>query len=1381
MAPDEYYVEPQGEEEQSGEERGEERDRGEGSSSGYGSSNDPTIVVPGQSQMPSNNIRHITLDAQRVNNDYVIIHLTTHPQQGTGSGYDIAVLLTDTTNDGVNFDNTGLYNQNTIAAAYSSTSTLLSSNDATQRTYDVTFASGIVRSFTLTIPGKRQSFEQYFNVTNSHYQWNGYTTGCNIPTGVNWSVNHSSNSNNLSVNSGSMYCQTWPIADPSSIYYSGDAVFDITSSQTLEFTHNTENSGSFINQAFADGFLRNSNTTFTGHGVPDQTNGNIQTVESYIVYLTDGYGPFNSISSYNNRENAMSSLINTNRINAGTTGNYQQIGFDQFKYSGFGASPRFPFTHNITFSENLQSCASGQTIDACNNPNSANYIGYDNDGDGVFFEDCNGVAISSTIYNDTNTTYTDICCPDCDGFLLSTSVINPTTNGGTDGVIELSVDDGNGVGTGTANYTFVIEPQNSVNAGKGAGTNISSGAVSHITFTFGFQTDLAQDALTTTANPTYATSSAVGYIPAVSSSGASTQGVEAGTYIVYVFDSNSTASCLAQATVILNDPPQISGCTDSNSLTYDSAANINNPGDCWYCNAADGLLVNGNNTPVGANSGSIISNTSSYTLSANSLTTTDTTVNININALPEANYWVSVLSLVNGSGALDGQTKIELYKWDTQTSSGNANFGTLTGFNAGTTIVGSAITQEVLNGGNFQTVLNSTTVGASFTYGYYSVKFYVNDPGGSSEVEECYAIMDIIIPVVACENDPGQGTAQDGSGGTVLITDSNLFVHDIAVCYTVNNYCCTSSTFNLDASSPICSRTYTATATCNNNPLSTTAAIEYKNSSTNGVWTTSSLFSILTPDASGLVSWTFTEASVTNLYGAAEYRVTFSTFYAFADQCLHFSPTLNISPPVYGCTDPIGTTNYNSAAECDDGSCIYCVYGCTDPSMYNYDPNATCEDGSCIPYVYGCTDPSSCNYEPLANTDDGSCEPCVYGCTDLTALNYDPLATSNDGSCFYCTNNEPIVTLDITPATAGADCISNTDGSFTATVTMPLCPNGTWSWSGSFFNDPTQYVDGATSLSNGNLGAGNYSVTITDCYGCTTTVTATITTDNSSCGCTDPAAENYDPSATIDDGSCLYCGCDDPNATNYDPNAFNTCNPNPCTYYLSPPPCIPVEIDLVLTDIKNCISVNGFEYYNKLVTGLSDDCSIMNSWKLILIEYLMSKKGLPCLYNCADMGTPDASIIYISCEDRWVTGGPSTGLNDSAVTGTGVGTTSTASMFTSGQLFNGDVIKHHVSGNIWIFNGPPITNGVPTGAVSVIGLNPETASGTLSGYWEHCSDSLRYTENTYNINYLDNFTNFVNTFCQDCGNTPILMTGSRSNEDIPDIQQGIDGIDDLEI
>ncbi|MEW5802822.1 MAG: cohesin domain-containing protein [bacterium] len=59
-------------------------------------------------------------------------------------------------------------------------------------------------------------------------------------------------------------------------------------------------------------------------------------------------------------------------------------------------------------------------------------------------------------------------------------------------------------------------------------------------------------------------------------------------------------------------------------------------------------------------------------------------------------------------------------------------------------------------------------------------------------------------------------------------------------------------------------------------------------------------------------------------------------------------------------------------------------------------------------------------------------------------------------------------------------------------------------------------------------------------------------------GCMDPAATNYNPDATLDDGSCTYplpppsiAGCMDPAATNYNPDA--TLDDGSCTYPLPPP------------------------------------------------------------------------------------------------------------------------------------------------------------------------------------------------------------------------------------
>lgn len=61
--------------------------------------------------------------------------------------------------------------------------------------------------------------------------------------------------------------------------------------------------------------------------------------------------------------------------------------------------------------------------------------------------------------------------------------------------------------------------------------------------------------------------------------------------------------------------------------------------------------------------------------------------------------------------------------------------------------------------------------------------------------------------------------------------------------------------------------------------------------------------------------------------------------------------------------------------------------------------------------------------------------------------------------------------------------------------------------------------------------SGLISLIAIDAGGCSDTAYATVTV--TSCGCTDPLAQNYDPNAVIDDGSCLY-----PQPTIYVPNVF---------------------------------------------------------------------------------------------------------------------------------------------------------------------------------------------------------------------------------------------------
>ena len=97
--------------------------------------------------------------------------------------------------------------------------------------------------------------------------------------------------------------------------------------------------------------------------------------------------------------------------------------------------------------------------------------------------------------------------------------------------------------------------------------------------------------------------------------------------------------------------------------------------------------------------------------------------------------------------------------------------------------------------------------------------------------------------------------------------------------------------------------------------------------------------------------------------------------------------------------------------------------------------------------------------------------------------------------------------------------------------------------------------------------------------------------DDGSCtydvyGCTDPYANNYNPSATIDDGSCTYyvSGCTDPIASNYNPYAV--IDDGSCSYGSGN-----VSISLSWNDGRDadtCVSYNG-------VTG-GWSCGGGNGW-----------------------------------------------------------------------------------------------------------------------------------------------------------------------------------------
>ena len=229
-----------------------------------------------------------------------------------------------------------------------------------------------------------------------------------------------------------------------------------------------------------------------------------------------------------------------------------------------------------------------------------------------------------------------------------------------------------------------------------------------------------------------------------------------------------------------------------------------------------------------------------------------------------------------------------------------------------------------------------------------------------------------------------------------------------------------------------------------------------------------------------------------------------------------------------------GTQDFNTPCFCspDPG-----VEGCTDDAACNYDPAASCEDNSCT--YGGCTDPSACNYDAAAGCDDGTCI--------LTPVNA-TLALTTD-----CWGGE--VSWTLVRDSDGVTVATNPSYGNLVTVNTSFCLDANTCYT---FNIFDSYGDGMNGAAYGSCGVdGNYVCTY-DSDGTTVFAMATANygtgTSHSFCtpsttisGCTDPAACNYNPAATSDDGSCILPdGCTDATACNYDATA--ACDDGSCEF-----------------------------------------------------------------------------------------------------------------------------------------------------------------------------------------------------------------------------------------
>jgi peroxiredoxin len=230
--------------------------------------------------------------------------------------------------------------------------------------------------------------------------------------------------------------------------------------------------------------------------------------------------------------------------------------------------------------------------------------------------------------------------------------------------------------------------------------------------------------------------------------------------------------------------------------------------------------------------------------------------------------------------------------------------------------------------------------------------------------------------------------------------------------------------------------------------------------------------------------------------------------------------------PVTGCTDS-GACNYDPDAAEDDGSCDYSCQGCTDPAALNYDPNATIDDGSCL--LYTCesigeevwdifpTGP----YPPNAQMDYG-----LVGALDIV-LNIGTVYTDPDTQNSFDVVDFELLTVTGYPLMLEHSVNGIPNGTATVLAGEQICVNlfGLVTQDGIFDVD----LSGTMTIDVlGNL------IDIAVSFAHVLTV---LPPDGDIPGCTYAGATNYNPVATLEDGSCIFEGCTNIAAINYNPVA----------------------------------------------------------------------------------------------------------------------------------------------------------------------------------------------------------------------------------------------------
>ena len=859
-------------------------------------------------------------------------------------------------------------------------------------------------------------------------------------------------------------------------------------------------------------------------------------------------------------------------------------------------------------------------------------------------------------------------------------------------------------------------------------------------------------------------------------------------YIVCVKDELGCEECSNQIIDQPQSPPQ--GCTDDTAVNYDSTAGFDD-GSCMLCNATSGLLEDPNSTSSTDlfENFNFSSDSATWSSGIGSAAThnSDGTLSLSANVISAAIPYL----------VYDANSKYEILIFSVPNFGDPVSSGTQVGstINAGTTFASGII---------------AATTKTGLPYGYYTIRIRYVDTNTVSTMENCFSDFHAKVRAQIC-------TDINSSDFMSVPSAVNLQDPQNALLCTSAYDCCELDAIQSDDigafSGTTCAPMLHTSIDCT---PGRTVGSEWLYSNDGITYT-----SLLVVSHGMVISPTTILAqdpgSFTNLFsvnGSGFYKViTTCTLLgggagglSVIDICVE-ETLAYFDWPLHGCMDSLAY-NYDATAVCP-GPCIPQTWNCDGFGNCN-DPGTglgafmcdtpgnplCCNTITCpIPTLYGCTDNCASNYDPLANTDDGS---CMYtACLDPMAINqYMSCCTGGLGIGVYI----PIIQISgpdqaccITPCAFPHDISTvTTDATGTCTsfindgtVTLTLdavnytinINTYTWTWqiydvtqTVIIYSDPVVYTGQVTSAPYSSLGTGNYWAEITDNFGCVFSISFWIGSTSQNVGCMNPDADNYDALAICDCGCCLICGCLDPNASNFNPNANVLCQ---CEYDINPAgpnACIPPSLEEDLAKIRACLSIKGTDWLTDYTTGRTTDCLMMDKWKLIFIEYLLSieTEGIDCLFNCADVRTPKA--ILADCNSLWVTGGTSTGLNHNAghegvSIAVGEGTTITdydgfpigwfgydASLTpnpTSNYSYVGDVIKFNLNtghplsewlnGTIWTLTQIPS---------NPMGLHQGCKTSEI-GHYTQCLDYSTFSI-TGTTNYYDNFINFANMFCQDC-------------------------------